>query len=594
MGATEELREALLDLEESRKLEEYQRQMAEVLLSGLRVLVLTTDSGDIFPRLFEVLAKPLDFQGAFVLEAGEDGTFRPVASSYPLYTGTLWKSFGMFNRVIAGQPVAVFDTNAVDEWRFQPDEIRRAARSALHFSIASAQREAIFVCTHPARARFTQNHIRLARRFSVLAIQALQKLESEAKLTYLEERLAAETRLSELNMKLAESEKKLARARKMESLGLLAGGVAHDLNNILAGVVGYPELLLMDESLSMGHRKAIETIRDSGLRAAAVVQDLLTVARGVASVREPLNLNDIVRHFLRSPEFIQFTRGVLDLQVTTDLEPNLLNVSASRLHVEKGILNLVSNAIEATINRVDRRIVIKTENRYVDRPVKGYDDVNVGEYALLTVSDNGTGILNEDLERIFEPFYAKKSMGRSGTGLGLTIVWNTMQDHDGYVDVTSSTEGTDFTLFFPITRDLVKEEQFQTPIEHYAGKGESVLVVDDQEDQRMIACAMLTKLGYKADAVPSGEEAVLYVKRNPVDLLLLDMIMVPGMDGRATYEEVVRSYPGQKAVIASGYSLTDDVKAAQRLGAGRYIKKPYTIETLGIAVKDELAEKGMS
>ena len=180
-------------------------------------------------------------------------------------------------------------------------------------------------------------------------------------------------------------------------------------------------------------------------------------------------------------------------------------------------------------------------------------------------------------------------MGRSGTGLGLTIVWNTMQDHNGYIDIVTGGQGTTFSLYFPITRDAVKEKEVSVPIEEYRGNRQTVLVVDDQEDQRKITCAILTKLNYAAAAVSCGEEAVEYVNNHPVDLIVLDMIMDPGINGRETYERIIRLHPNQKAIITTGYSLTDEVKAAQKLGAGLYLKKPFTLEKLGIAVRNELA-----
>ena len=178
-------------------------------------------------------------------------------------------------------------------------------------------------------------------------------------------------------------------------------------------------------------------------------------------------------------------------------------------------MNLIFNASEAIEDT--GTVFISTTNRYLDEPLKGYEDVRIGEYALLTVSDNGSGITPGDLERIFEPFYTKKVMGRSGTGLGLAVVWNTVQDHKGYVNVKSSEKGTGFDLFFPVTRQSVVAEKEETPLEDYLGHGEKILVVDDEERQREIACRMLTRLGYAAEAVSSGEEAIEYLKEKPVD-----------------------------------------------------------------------------
>ena len=227
-------------------------------------------------------------------------------------------------------------------------------------------------------------------------------------------------------------------------------------------------------------------------------------------------------------------------------------------------------------------------NQYLDEPFKGYEDVRIGEYVLLSVSDDGSGISPGDLDRIFEPFYTKKVMGRSGTGLGLAVVWNSMQDHDGYINVKSNEKGTVFELYFPTTREQVADENEQVSLETCLGNGEKILVVDDEERQRDIANGILTRLGYTVEAVSSGEEAIKYVKKRPVDLILLDMVMPKGINGRETYEEIIKIHPGQKAIIASGYAKTKEVDLAQELGAGKYIKKPYALAKVGVAVKEEL------
>ena len=385
---------------------------------------------------------------------------------------------------------------------------------------------------------------------------------------------------------LRESEEKLARAKKMEALGLLAGGVSHDLNNVLSGIVSYPELLLLDLPKDSKLRKPIETIQETGHRAAAIVRDLLTVARGVAITKEPLNLNAIVEDYLLSPEFEKLKRFHPTVTIETNLDTDLFNISGSDAHLRKVVMNLVSNASEAIEG--SGNVIISTMNRYIDRAIRDYDEVHVGEYAVLSVSDGGPGISPDDLERIFEPFYTKKVMGRSGTGLGLAVVWNVVQDLKGYLNVISDENGTTFELYFPITRDEVSDKALPIPIKDYKGDGETVLIVDDVESQREIVCEMLSTLGYKAKAVSSGEEAVEYLKEHTVDLILLDMIMDPGINGRETYERIIKIHPNQKAVIASGYAETDDVKETQRLGAGPYIKKPLTLEQIGIAVRDEL------
>ena len=386
---------------------------------------------------------------------------------------------------------------------------------------------------------------------------------------------------------LRKNEEKLVRYRKMESLGLLAGGVAHDLNNVLSGIVSYPDLLLLKLPEESPIRESIETIKASGRRAAAIVQDLLTVAKGVATPKEPLNLNNLISDYLNSPEFKKLNQSHPFVTVKTNLVEDLFNISGSHVHIRKVVMNLVSNAAESI--QGNGEITISTVNRYIDAPQKGYDVINTGEYAVLAISDNGLGISPDDLQRIFEPFYTKKIMGRkSGTGLGLAVVWNVMQDHKGYIDVTSGANGTTFELFFPITREEISSKELSIPFKDLKGNGETILVVDDTESQRDIACKMLEVFGYKAKAVCSGELAVEYLKENSVDLILLDMIMDPGINGRETYERIIKIHPKQKAIIVSGFAETDDVRETQKLGAGKFLKKPLTIEEIGLAVKEEI------
>lgn len=382
-------------------------------------------------------------------------------------------------------------------------------------------------------------------------------------------------------------EAKLQHAQKMEAIGTLAGGVAHDLNNILSGLVSYPDLILMDLPPENPLRNAILTIKKSGEKAAAIVQDLLTLARRGVAVKEVMELNDIISEYLKSPEYDKLKLYHLQVELATDLESGLLPVMGSPTHLSMTVMNLVSNAAESM--PAGGNILISTENRYIDRPLSGYDDVKEGDYVVLTVADTGMGISYNDMDKIFDPFYTKKVMGKSGTGLGMAVVWGTVKDHEGYIDIQSTRgKGTTFTLYFPVTREEVANDNNDLSVESLLGKKESILVVDDVEEQREIASKILIKLGYSASAVSSGEAAVDYLKDNTVDLLVLDMIMDPGIDGLETYKRILGMHPGQKAVITSGFSETDQVKETQKLGAGTYIKKPYTLEKLGKAVRAEL------
>ena len=380
---------------------------------------------------------------------------------------------------------------------------------------------------------------------------------------------------------------RLQQAQKMEAIGTLAGGVAHDLNNILSGMVSYPELLLLDLPEDSSLREPIETIQESGQKAAAIVQDLLTLARRGVSISEVINLNQVISQYLTSPEHQKILSYHPKVEVNTRLETDLYNISGSPVHLSKTIMNLVSNSAEAMPD--GGSIIISTDFRYIDQPVFGFETIEEGEYAILTVSDEGTGISSTEIGKIFEPFYTKKVMGRSGTGLGMAVVWGTVKDHKGFIDVKSSLgKGTTFTIYFPITRKEMEAHKDAIKIEDYMGNGESILVVDDVQSQREIATSMLNKIGYNAESVASGEEAIDYLKGKPIDLLLLDMIMDPGINGLETFERIRKINPEQKAVIASGFSDPDQVKEARRIGAKAYLKKPYSLEHIGLAVRAEL------
>lgn len=382
-------------------------------------------------------------------------------------------------------------------------------------------------------------------------------------------------------------EDQLRRAQRMEALGTMAGGVAHDLNNILSGIVSYPELLIRDLPAESPMLRPLQTMKQSGEKATTIVQDMLTLARrGVVST-SVVSLKDAIRDYLQSPEHGRLRTYHPNVEFECRVEDHLLNIVGSPVHLTKTIMNLCSNAAEAMPK--GGIVKIHAENRYVDRPLAGYDTVKEGDYAVLSVSDAGVGIPHEDRERIFEPFFTKKEMGRSGTGLGMAVVWGTVKDHRGYIHVESEpARGTKFTLYFPATRKGADAAEMGNSVEAYFGSGETILIVDDIGAQREIAIDMLKMLKYTPHAVESGEAALEYLRRNEAELILLDMIMDPGMGGLQTYREILKIRPGQRTLLVSGYSETDDVRQAQKLGAGPYVKKPYSFMELGKRIYEEL------
>ena len=388
---------------------------------------------------------------------------------------------------------------------------------------------------------------------------------------------------------LQNAQERLARAQKMEAIGMMAGGVAHDLNNILSGIVSYPELLLLQLPESSTLRKPIEAIQESGQRAATIVADLLTIARGVANEKKSYDLNTLIDEYLRSPEHEKVQSLHPGRLCIENYQAKNAIISCSPVHIKKTVMNLVTNAIEAV--KTNGTISISTSNTIVDTTENEERNIPPGEYVVLAVQDDGPGINDDDVNHIFEPFYSKKIMGISGTGLGLTVVWNTMEDHGGTIDVESNEKGTCFTLYFPTGPEIIPQQDSKKAEKLSTVKGEHILIVDDEPQLRDIASQILESLGYVISSVSSGESAVAFIEKNPVDLLVIDMIMAPGINGCQTYEKILRLYPQQKAIVVSGFSESGDVKAALNLGAWGFIKKPYSIEQLGHAVKKALRAK---
>ncbi len=414
------------------------------------------------------------------------------------------------------------------------------------------------------------------------AAEAANRAKSEMLAMLEEKNQQLQTTLEELRL----AQTKLVQSEKMAAMGTMAAGVAHDLNNILSGIVSYPDLLLLQVPAESPLRESLLVIRESGTRAAAVVADLLTIARGAAYQTERCNLNRLIERFLQTPECRQLRRRFPAVRVETRLSGDLRGVRCSGTHMEKVVMNLVMNACEAIGG--EGSVLLSTENLAVAAGGESSRAVPPGEYVALKVADTGPGIPEQDLAHVFEPFFSKKVLGRSGTGLGLTVVWNTVHEHRGAVVAESGASGAVFTVLLPACdAGAPCESPAESAPGGLRGSG-TVLVVDDESQLRHIATRILAALGYRAEGVASGEEAIACLREHPVDLVLLDMLMPPGMNGCEAYREMVRIRPGQRAVICSGYALSDDCEEARRAGAGGFLRKPYTLEELGLAVKREL------
>lgn len=450
------------------------------------------------------------------------------------------------------------------------------------YSIEYANRRSFFLMQ-----RLTQEEHKIKEANDRLEQRVAERTAALEELNRLLTREIAERRLAERERERLEVQ--LKQSERMEAIGKLAAGVAHDLNNILSGLVSYPDLLLMDIPRDSRMHHSIELIRQSGIKAAAIVQDLLSLARRGMGEQKIVNLNDVANSYLVSPGYRELVSRHPRVVTGIDLQADLMPVEGSALNLSKVLMNLLHNAFEAILTEGDVRV--STYNRYLDQPLNAHEWIPEGEYAVLSVSDTGIGIHEDDLDRIFEPFFSKKKMGRSGTGLGMTLVWSTVKDSGGFIDIkTGEGRGTTFELYLPATRKELSEGQESFLLEDCLGS-EKVLVIDDIPEQREIAAVMLHKLGYTVHTVAGGEAAIEYLRREKADILILDMIMDPGIDGCEAYRRIVELHPQQRAVIASGFSESERVREAQRLGAGPYVRKPYSLETLARAVRAELGRR---
>lgn len=379
-------------------------------------------------------------------------------------------------------------------------------------------------------------------------------------------------------------QKKLAEANKLNALGLMAGSVAHDLNNILTGIVSYPDLLLLQMDKSDKHYEQIRKIQAAGKRAAAVVSDLVAITRGRTQRKTVENVNELVMHYLNSLEHGERLTHSPDVVVRTALQQEINNICCSPQHIHKLLLNLIGNALDAV--QENGVVEVSTENCLFRHPL--HSGGNGGEYVKLTVADNGSGIAEKDIDHIFNPFYSTKIMGKSGTGLGLSVVWNIVQDHGGWIEVKDNGPGAVFEVYLPATHDQICRTDSPNMEVVGRGKGERILIVDDQMEQNEILESALSDLGYTTHSVTSGEAAVDFLKSQPVDLILMDMLMGEGLGGRETLEIIMKEYPGQKAIVVSGFAKREEIEKTRALGVSLFMEKPVTLSRISYAIQQSL------
>jgi PAS domain S-box-containing protein len=381
-------------------------------------------------------------------------------------------------------------------------------------------------------------------------------------------------------------EEQLRKAQQMEAIGTLAGGVAHDLSNIMAAIVGYPDLLLMDVEPDSTMYQPLVKLRSAGKRAAAIVQDLLTLSRRGVAITDVVNLNDIFKEYLGSPEYDNLISHHPHVEVLVDLAPDLLPIKGSTVHLIKTIMNVTHNAAESLSG--GGVIRVRTRNQYVtaqDFPEKGVP----GQFVVLSVQDNGFGIAAADLKRVFEPFFTKKAMGRSGTGLGMAIVWGAVQDHNGFIDIRSKLgKGTTVELYFPATAEKPAQHPVEKDTARKMGRGEKILVADDRTEHREIAVHMLARLGYDVTAVDSAEAVIALVKDGyRPDGVIMDADVELDHD-TSLGQKILDIYPELGVLVIAGVAKPDRLKQVLDTGIATFIHKPYDLNELGTTLRYEL------
>jgi hypothetical protein len=368
-------------------------------------------------------------------------------------------------------------------------------------------------------------------------------------------------------------EAQFLRAQRMESIGTLASGIAHDLNNLLAPILMTAQLLetqLHDER----SKRLLPIVVTNAKRGAALVKQVLSFARGLAGERTILQ----VRHLILEIKHIAQETFPKSLEFHTDIAPDLWTVSGDATQLHQLLMNLCVNARDAMPD--GGTLSISAENLFIDQNyARMHLEATVGPYIVITVTDTGMGIPAEIVDRIFEPFFTTKEQGK-GTGLGLSTVIGIIKSHGGFVNVYSEVgQGTQFKVYLPAVEEM--ETQAPKDLELPIGNGELILVVDDEATIREVTKTTLETYNYKVLTASDGIEAVaIYVQhRAEIDIVLVDMMM-PSMDGPTTIRTLQKINSKVKTIAVSGLASSDKLAVAAGTSFKAFLAKPYTAKEL--------------
>ena len=377
----------------------------------------------------------------------------------------------------------------------------------------------------------------------------------------------------------------LQRAQRLESVGRLAGGVAHDFNNLLSVILGYGEMIVVQSSPNHPHHELARDILDAGLRARNLTRQLLAFSRNQVFEINTIDLNEVVKGFERMMRRMLREDVLLDIR----LDPGEIAIDADIAQLEQVLMNLVVNARDAMPQ--GGRILIATAVVELDEAYcAGREDILPGAYAMLAVTDTGTGMDRATQDQIFEPFFTTKDVSK-GTGLGLSTVYGIVKQHAGNIWVYSEIDrGTTFKIYLPLSKADAKTPTAQPEAIPAAAGRATILVAEDDPAVRKLAGIILKERGYTVLTADGAEDAVELARTHtgPIDLLLTDVIM-PKMNGPQVFEQIAQLHPETKVLYMSGYPGRTVIRHGLDINGGELVNKPLTTKALTEKVADVLS-----